>query len=191
MKINSSEIIHNSKKTLENLAMELDMIEIVAFQDFVLETVDFRDLYVFKEAVVFPKTLFPIIYSIELLDSEIREDLIERFKKFSKANKTLKIKKIKHSKYNDNVANSSVLYVGSSINDFSSRLKDHLGLKGHSTYALHLSKWDENLKYSIRIKTYEIKHMNGTIVDRDIVEIVEQQIWDKLQPVFGKRSGLL
>ena len=84
------------------------------------------------------------------------------------------------------------MYVGSSIGDFSGRLKNHLGVrKSVRTYSLHLSKWDTNLDYNIRVITYQVKSKNENPVSNNIVELIEQQIWDKLKPLFGKRSGLL
>ncbi|CAM4275901.1 hypothetical protein [Flavobacterium terrigena] len=191
MKINSSEIINNSKKSLVNLATQLDTVEILAFHEFILHSTDFRNMTIFKEVIKLPKTTSPIIYTIEMLDIEIKNNLIKKFIDFSPINKTKNFEKVRHSKHNDNVLDSKFLYVGSSITDFSSRLKNHLGLKGHTTYALHLSKWDENMTYNIKIKMYEIKHINDSEINRNLVEIIEQQIWDTLKPVFGKRSGLL
>lgn len=192
MKINSSEIIDNSKNSLLNIIGQLNTIEIVAFQDFVLNAAEFRNMITFNQAVVLSKTKFPIIYTIEISDFETRNNLIEKFLDFSSVNKTKNNEKVKHSMHNNKATDSKFLYVGSSMKNFSDRLKDHLGVKKVNTiYALHLSKWDENITYSIRIKTYEIKHINNSLPVRNIVEIIEQQIWDSLKPIFGKRSGLL
>lgn len=192
MKINSSEIIANSKTSLLNLAEQLNKIKIVVFQELDLYMDDFRSIATFNNNIKLSKTTFPIIYTIEILDTKTKNDLINLFYHFKEENKS-RVKnenRINHSKYNG--SDSNYLYVGSSINDFKSRLKDHLGVKkGLRTYGLHLSKWDKDINYSIRIKTYEIKHINDLENKRNLVEIIEQQFWDTLKPVFGKRSGLL
>jgi hypothetical protein len=55
---------------------------------------------------------------------------------------------------------------------------------------LHLCKWDSNLDYELKVSIFEVVSDSNEIVERFIVEILEQQFWDKLKPVFGKRSGL-
>ena len=59
----------------------------------------------------------------------------------------------------------------------------------HYSYSLYLSKWDCNLKYTIKIKIYRLKFQSE--MERLVVELIEQQIWDELKPAFGKRSGLM
>ncbi len=188
MEINTTEILQKSRESLLLLAEQINAIKIEAFQDFVITSNQFRTLALFNETITnISKTEFPIIYMIELENNEDRKQLIKTFETFSKTNKTntKNVDRINHSKYNN--GNSKTLYVGSSTNDFKTRLKDHLGVKKSCrTYALHLSKWDKNLVYSIRVRTYKISKTN-----RNIVELIEQQIWDQLKPVFGKRSGLL
>jgi hypothetical protein len=190
MEINSKEILYNSKQSLLTLAEGLNDVEIVEHQNFDLQVTQFRTIASFETSINIKKNPFPIIYTIEILNTEAKKDLIEKFKKFTKENKTKtkSVDRINHSKYN--ATNSNILYVGSSINDFKSRLKDHLGVKkGLRTYGLHLCKWDNGIDYILKVRTYEIRFPSS--VGRSLVELIEQQIWDQLQPVFGKRSGLL
>lgn len=192
MRIDSNEIIGRSKQFLLDLAEKLNDIEIKEFQDFVLNAGDFRNLDTFNSTVSVLKNTLPIIYTIELIHEENKNDFLKKFELFYQNNKLKRknLDRVNHSRYNAN--SSNILYVGSSMNDFKSRLKDHLGIKkGIRTYGLHLSKWDDNLPYSIRIKTYEISSNTNMEIERTTVEIIEQQIWDTLKPVFGKRSGLL
>lgn len=192
--IEEKEIIKKAQQQLLQVAEQLNNIEIIQFQDKVLRSDDFRNNILFKERVVFPKSKHPLIYTIELVNITKREKLLDSFKDFSVFNKKL-IKnstRINHSKDNTINNNSNYLYVGSSTSDFISRIKDHLGVKnGKRTYALHLSKWDKNLEYTIKITTYQVIDKNEHPVSNNIVELIEQQIWDKLKPLFGKRSGLL
>lgn len=192
--IQSQEIIKKAQQQLLQTADRLNTIEIIPFQDKTLYSNDFRSLKSFKEKIIFPKSKQPLIYTIELLDKKQRQELLETFKNFSVFNKTLTKNetRINHSK--DNTINniSNFLYVGSSTSDFISRMKDHLGVKkGKRTYALHLSKWDKNMEYTIRIVVYQVIDKNENPVSNNVVELIEQQIWDKLKPLFGKRSGLL
>lgn len=187
MEINTKVILEKSKRSLLLLTEQLDTVEIEAFQDFELKSSEFRTMVSFEKATSFLcKNDTPIIYNIELTDTEKRKKLLKAFESFSKLNKT-KTKnenRLNHSK--DNKRDSTTLYVGSSTSNFKSRLKDHLGVKKSvRTYAMHLSKWDDGMDYTIRIKTYKLSK-----TERIVVEIIEQQIWDQLQPVFGKRSGL-
>ena len=78
--------------------------------------------------------------------------------------------------------NSKTLYVGSS-KDINSRIKQHLGDGNKRTYSLDLIRW---LPKGIDLKL-DIFSMN--LQEQDVIEIVEQGIWDELQPMFGKRSA--
>lgn len=189
--LDSKKILEKSKQSLLALAEQLNTVTMEAFQEFELKSSQFRTLDSLKTATTFlSKNDTPIVYIIELTDIEKRNNLLQVFKSFRQTNKTKEKSKTRLNQSRDNNRDAATLYVGSSTGNFHSRLKDHLGLKtSHRTYALHLSKWDNNLEYTIRIKTYKI--VFPTEPERAIVEIIEQQIWDQLQPVFGKRSGLL
>nr|WP_199000915.1 hypothetical protein [Flavobacterium sp. ASV13] len=192
--IQEKEIIKRSQQQLLQLAEQLNDIEIIQFQDKVLHSNDFRSMVSFNGNVVFNKSKHPIIYTIELIDTAKKGVLLDTFQTFSRINKTMtkNVTRINHSLDNSANNNSNFLYVGSSIGDFSGRLKNHLGIrKSVRTYSLHLSKWDTNLDYNIRVVTYQVKDKNKNPVSNNIVELIEQQIWDKLKPLFGKRSGLL
>lgn len=192
--IQSQEIIKMAQQQLLLTAEKLNTIEIIPFHEKTLCSNDFRNIISFNENVVFPKVKNPLIYTIELTEVEKREMLLSTFFNFSRLNKT-KIKnldRINHSKDNTTNNNSNFLYVGSSMSDFIDRLKNHLGVRDSvRTYALHLSKWDNNLDYNIKIVVYQLKDKNEDTINNNVVELIEQQIWDNLKPLFGKRSGLL
>jgi hypothetical protein len=75
---------------------------------------------------------------------------------------------------------SPVMYVGSSTSSVKNRIKQHLGEGNKSTYSLHLSKWFEG-KFRITIKEYD--------VPREVLQIIEDDISDRLNPAFGKKGG--
>lgn len=85
------------------------------------------------------------------------------------------------SRYNKD-RNSKTLYVGSS-KDIRSRIKQHLGDGNKRTYSLDLVYWLPN---GIDL-TLEIFSLN--LQDQNVIETVEQEIWDELKPLFGKRSS--
>ena len=188
MNINTNQILEQSKQSVLQVLEQLKDVTIEPFQEFTIASSQFRTMAMCNETITnVLKTEYAVVYCIELENTNERKKLIKTFETFCAVNKTniKNVDRINHSKFNN--GNSKTLYVGSSTSDFKSRLKDHLGVKKSGrTYALHLSKWDNNLEYTIKITTYKISK-----TESNIVELIEQQIWDQLQPVFGKRSGLL
>ncbi len=77
-------------------------------------------------------------------------------------------------------APSKIMYVGSSTTGVGKRLKQHIGEGHKGTYALHLSHWFDG-KYVITVKQYNIA--------REVLQIIEDNISDKLSPAFGKQGG--
>jgi hypothetical protein len=77
-------------------------------------------------------------------------------------------------------APSRVMYVGSSTTGLKKRIEDHLGQGNKGTYALHLNQWFTG-KYRITVKEYD--------VERDVLQIVEDDLSDRLRPAFGKQGG--
>ena len=72
---------------------------------------------------------------------------------------------------------SSVMYVGSSTTGLGKRISEHLGEGHKGTYALNLKYWFDGT-YKITIKEYD--------VSREVLQIIEGDIWHKLKPAFGK-----
>ena len=69
-------------------------------------------------------------------------------------------------------------------------MREHLGSGAKSTYALNLKYWIpdntdiEILIYKASVPQSSLNHMN-------LLELMEQALWDKLKPMMGKRSGQL
>lgn len=192
--MNSTKLIKSAQALLAQTAKELETVEIIQCQEQVFHSSEFRNMSVFNEKNTFTKSKLPIIYTIELIEKKDKKKLVAEFKTFCISNK-LKTKndnRINHSKDNTENNPSLVLYVGSSTTDFVGRLKNHLGVKDSiRTYSLHLSKWDQNLDYQVKVSTYQVIDKNKEKkVNNLTVEILEQQIWDQCKPLFGKRSGL-
>ena len=75
---------------------------------------------------------------------------------------------------------SKIMYVGSSSTGVRKRIQEHQG-DGHvETYALQLKHWFKG-NYKITIKQYD--------EPKEVLQIIEDDLSDKLQPAFGKRGG--
>lgn len=191
MKIDTKDIVKQSEKFALNIADQFSKIAVKPFCEVSFHSLEFRDRTTLKKYIdKIPKNNNPLIYVLQVQSQKKLKRLIECFEDYHSANK-LKVKnkdRVNLSKYNR--TSSDILYVGSSTTNFKTRIKNHLGTEGTRTYSLHLCKWDNNLDYSVKISTYEVIPENEEVIERFIVEILEQQFWDKLSPIFGKRSGL-
>ncbi|OZA80416.1 MAG: hypothetical protein B7X64_06105 [Halothiobacillus sp. 39-53-45] len=77
-------------------------------------------------------------------------------------------------------APSKVMYVGSSTTGVKKRIEQHIGQGHKSTYALHLDKWFTG-RYKITIRQYDVSDK--------VLQIIEDDLSDKLKPAFGKQGG--
>ncbi|WP_019027531.1 hypothetical protein [Colwellia piezophila] len=75
---------------------------------------------------------------------------------------------------------SKVMYVGSSTTGVKSRIKQHIGDGHKGTYSLHLKHWF-NGDYKITIMEFA--------QPRDVLQIIEDDISERLAPAFGKKGG--
>ena len=75
---------------------------------------------------------------------------------------------------------SKIMYVGSSTTGVKSRIKQHLGEGNKGTYALHLKHWFDG-DYKITIMEFDKA--------RDVLQIIEDDISERLAPAFGKKGG--
>lgn len=76
---------------------------------------------------------------------------------------------------------SQTLYVGSSVGNLATRLKQHIGCNSNEkTYALNLHCWFQGI-FLITAKTYE--------VSPTILQIIENSLHYHLKPAFGKMGG--
>ena len=110
------------------------------------------------------------IYVIEQIDGDSEKTFIE----FSQYKKT---KERSCSKLN---SPSQVMYVGSSTTGLKNRISQHIGDGPIGTYSLHLKHWYRG-KYKVSIKVYS--------EPIEVLQIIEDDLSDKLQPAFGKKGG--
>ena len=191
MKIDTKDIVKQSERFALNIADQISKITVKPFCEISFHSLEFRDKITLKKHIdKIPKNNNPLIYIFQIQSSKTLSTLIEYFEDYHSANK-LKIKnkdRVNLSRYNK--TSSDILYVGSSTTNFKTRIKNHLGTDGTRVYSLHLCKWDNCLEYDLKIFAYEVISESNETIERFIVEILEQQFWDKLSPIFGKRSGL-
>ena len=106
-------------------------------------------------------------------------------KKFIELRKTIHLSKINSQHFKES---NSTLYLGSKIKDIRGRICQHLGINGEgvSTYSLYLNRWWSlvNNQSSICI---DVWHFNE--IDPEILEILEDLLWDKHLPLFGKQGA--
>ena len=191
MKIDTKDIVKQSEKFALNIANQISRITVKPFCEISFHSLEFRDKTTLKKHIdKIPKSNNSLIYVMQVQSSKKLKKLIGCFENYHSANKQKKKNKdrVNLSKYNK--TSSDILYVGSSTTDFKRRIKNHLGTEGTRTYSLHLCKWDNCLEYDLKIFAYEVISESNETIERFIVEILEQQFWDKLSPIFGKRSGL-
>ena len=194
MELDKNKIIKNATDFLGDNLKQLSSVKLNEVQIIELKSSDFKEKKgVFKCLENIKKNTSPLLYTIEFTSSiRVKNTLLESFRDFQQKNKNVKRGegRINTSRFNENHEKSVVLYVGScSKTNFSNRLKAHLGgTNSVRTYALYLNKWDNKIDYCLRICTYEILTKKKAI-SQFLVELIEQQFWDELKPIFGKRSG--
>lgn len=98
--------------------------------------------------------------------------------------KNQKSKKIALPKVNEH-SNSNVLYVGKTNNGFFTRLGYHLGVKGKTVYALHLSEWAPEI--DLKIKLY-FTTLNLEDEKLHLLEMMESVLHRGLMPVLGREG---
>ncbi len=110
--------------------------------------------------------------------------------KFKRLKETYGAKNYHCSKINYrtiNNKNNEVLYVGSKENKLYDRLSQHLGIiknSGRSTYSLYLKDWWEDHS-SLTITIWNLTNA----VTSDVLQIIEDSIWEELRPLFGKKGS--
>jgi hypothetical protein len=190
------DIVGQVTERLTRILAALNNTQIIADQDITIKSDDFRAGQSLSEVLdQFHNSTNPIIYRISCESYQERKLLINTFRDFVIGNRKNQRGKdrINVSKFNDtseSVYENQTLYIGSTMYNIKSRIKQHLGSGYFRTYSMHLSKWDNGLDYTIRIKTYQVVLSISNINKQYLTELLEQELWDYYKPVFGKRSGL-
>jgi len=80
------------------------------------------------------------------------------------------------------IENSHALYVGRSYKP-RERFKQHLRDSTSGTYAIHFATWATELDAIVDFHLYRFSSLG----DR-VVQLIEDGLWDRLQPLLGKRG---
>ncbi|ABQ06019.1 MULTISPECIES: hypothetical protein [Flavobacterium] len=191
MKIDTKDLVGKSERFALDVAQQISQITLEPFLETSFHCSEFRNSKVLgKHLHRIAKSDYPLIYVFEIKSASKVKAMLKAFEAYHALNllKTKNRDRVNLSKYNKKT--STILYVGSSTTDFRKRVKDHLGTQSSRTYAMHLCRWDGDADYEVSISAYQVISQSNQAIGRFIVEILEQQLWDALQPVFGKRSGL-
>ncbi len=111
-----------------------------------------------------------VIYVIEQVDGDFDKTFLE-FSRY-KDKKERKCAKLNSP--------SKIMYVGSSTTGVKKRIEQHQGDGNAGTYALHLKYW---FKDSPKIIIKQYAETN------EVLQIIEDDLSDKLKPAFGKQGG--
>lgn len=79
---------------------------------------------------------------------------------------------------------SHVFYVGSS-QSLEGRIKQHLGYATKSIFAMQLCHWLPDKDGVINIKAYGF----GKDVQQSLLQTIEDELWNKLQPMLGRQGA--
>ena len=184
------ELKEYSKSLLNNTLTLIDKIEVEA-TDFsirlnsnTLKTLSNEEIKILVEKK-FGIIDYNPVYYIQLVGDIDTETIANAFKQA----KQQKYHSRCYSKFNHSA--SRTLYVGiSQGKSFKKRMREHLGSGAKSTYALNLKYWLP-ADVGIKIIVFKPQIPQSTKNHMNLMELMEQSLWDKLQPMMGKRSGQL
>lgn len=84
---------------------------------------------------------------------------------------------------NGPLAESRAIYVGRSYSPCE-RFKQHLLESAGGTYAIHFQSWSSELHLHVEFFCYQFRGLGDLAA-----QVLEDGLWDHLQPVLGKRGG--
>ena len=122
-----------------------------------------------------------VIYLLQVIHGGDVEAIREAF---ADAKKHDRVERRAYPRMNEgSAAGSRCLYVGSSA-DIGKRLREHLGYGARQTYALQLAHWARDLRLEVEFVCVKYE---GT-EDKEVLQALEDTLWDELQPLFGRRG---
>ncbi|MEQ8881301.1 MAG: GIY-YIG nuclease family protein [Cyclobacteriaceae bacterium] len=172
--------IKQSEKLLESLKtvrlLDLKQTKIKSNTLFKNRESIYDQISVYKEGEKF-------IYVFSICKWEVNVNKIkDAYAVFDVRNKPRVLGKTHNTSRYNHQHNSEFLYVGSSKN-LIQRIKQHLGDGNKRTYSLDLIYWFPK-DVDIAINIYSLSSQ-----EQELIETIEQAIWDEAKPLFGKRSG--
>lgn len=137
-----------------------------------------NDLKAWLDEELGPDARLPAIYSIQADTVETAKMLRAEFE-VAKQKKQLALPRL-----NLVDAETSALYVGSSRN-IRQRVKQHLWKGPDRTYAMHMKHWVPDAPGCVTLRVQSVQ----MTTEREALQIVEDTLWRKLTPMFGKAGA--
>ena len=184
-----NDLIKRAQNTLSEQLKRLDRVITKDWISLEFNSLDFRTDENIKELCeTISKHSTPVIYRIYVNSVTDQKTLVSNYLSFHESNRKKQrgVDRFNISKFNG--GDSLTLYVGSSAK-FKSRLESHLGKGSIRTFALKINKWDNALDYKLKINVFKVEYLDGSPVPQNVLELIEQEVWDIHRPVFGKKSG--
>lgn len=159
------------------------------FKSIVIEcdeiTKDFYDAFVSQLKLQSKQSM---LYYFQILSKHDSKEIQKKIKEYKEVNKKANANYLALPKVNGD-RKGNILYVGKTNGDSLTRLKNHFGLGSKTTYALHLSKWNNliGIESNLKLKFHYAK-MTLDTNQIDLLELVESALHYKLNPILG-RSG--
>ncbi len=124
------------------------------------------------------------IYAVSKSGGIDEEDLFKLYKEAKKREKDSNGKRA-FARANKENRKSRILYVGSS-NSLETRIRQHLGHKDDTLFSMQLKHWLK--EDSIDLLKFEVWKFEK-ITPQDALQVIEDSLWEKLQPMLGKKGG--
>ncbi|MDH5717659.1 MAG: hypothetical protein OEZ22_08465 [Spirochaetia bacterium] len=113
------------------------------------------------------------------------DDVKTKFSELKNNHKTYHCSKVNDKIFWEKNDGKNILYVGSKEKKLKERLSQHLGISGEarSVYSLYLRDWwPANVELNIKIYNFSSE------VTYELLQILEDLIWDEMHPLFGKKG---
>lgn len=115
----------------------------------------------------------PAIYAIKAVEAT-REEVEQSFTRHRSSS-------VSYPRLNAD-SDSDWLYVGSGAG-VTSRLNEHLNHAHPKTYALHMDGWATGIRGTLSVSVLGCGEVSPAIMG-----VIEDQLWDELRPMFGRRG---
>lgn len=181
------EFISACAQSLRKLADEIETTDIITNREARLDYKNFCEFYPTTQLADLISWVEkgPVIYKFLISEGRDGASILKRFRECKENEKTnARNHKVKARAYCKANQNSSTLYVGSSLN-LESRLRQHFGYSGRTTYSMQLTHWLQ----AGDIETLHLSVWKCNGLSPRIVQALEDHLWDRERPLLGKRGG--
>jgi hypothetical protein len=125
-----------------------------------------------------------VLYYFELKDSRKSPEILKRIQELKSSTDNIHSLPRVNTTIEDD--SSTVLYLGKSQKNFQERLKQHCGLRSHSTFALHLIAWAKSLAVELNLN-YSIFPFAANM---DLQVRIESMMHGSMKPLLGREGTM-